>query len=434
MDASAASPPCAVGSVSGPRTSRNSTIGSWPPVRDEQWQRVGRSRARVVEVHPLAVDRGFELRQSLIRARPRASRTRRANTRTAAADTTARCRSPIPHRRAARANGCERDAPEDPRAQRRERRLGTAKPWFDRCTRRTVSRWPRSTPSPRAHSAPRAWLRSTSRRSSSPPATVSCSRCSPTSKMSTTSRPTGLGIISGASFIASLIGLPPALGTGRSQVERSSSCSQASVSSAVSLVLFALSSELWQFTAARALGGLAIGCYTPATRSIVARTRCRERRPQTSAGSRATELGGFVAGPVVGAAFASAFNLDAPFLGARRGRHHRVHRARSTLHSRWQSRGARDGCRWCRARPTSATARSSSPRSSHSLSSSPSGSTNSLWSRYLQDRGREHALHRRHPHAVRRPVHHVGVARGPASPTARDRFARRSPASCSSRR
>src|SRR6185369_4463253 len=41
--------------------------------------------------------------------------------------------------------------------------------------------------------------------------------------------------------------------------------------SIVSMVLFALSNDLWQFTFARALSGLAFGCFAPATRSIVAR-------------------------------------------------------------------------------------------------------------------------------------------------------------------
>jgi predicted MFS family arabinose efflux permease len=121
----------------------------------------------------------------------------------------------------------------------------------------------------------------------------------------------GLGIISGASFIASLIGL--LLLSGQADRGRAKLLLLTGLGlSAVSLVLFALSSELWQFTAARALGGLAIGCYTPATRSIVARLDV-ENVGRNLGRLASTELGGFVAGPVVGAAFASAFNLDAPF-------------------------------------------------------------------------------------------------------------------------
>jgi predicted MFS family arabinose efflux permease len=82
--------------------------------------------------------------------------------------------------------------------------------------------------------------------------------------------------------------------------------------SVVSLVLFALSTELWQFTFARALSGLAIGCFAPATRSIVARLDAGHVGRNLGR-LASTELGGFVAGPVVGAALASAFNLDTPF-------------------------------------------------------------------------------------------------------------------------
>ena len=77
-------------------------------------------------------------------------------------------------------------------------------------------------------------------------------------------------------------------------------------------MLFALSSELWQFVAARALSGLAIGCFLPATRSIVARLDADHvgRNLGRLAG---TELGGFITGPVIGAALTNAFNLDTPF-------------------------------------------------------------------------------------------------------------------------
>ncbi len=121
----------------------------------------------------------------------------------------------------------------------------------------------------------------------------------------------GLGIISGASFIASLLGL--LVLSGQADRGRAKLLLLLGLGlSAVSLVLFALSSELWQFTAARALSGLAIGCYTPATRSIVARLDA-DNVGRNLGRLASTELGGFVAGPVVGAALASAFNLDAPF-------------------------------------------------------------------------------------------------------------------------
>ncbi|HTN81552.1 MAG TPA: MFS transporter, partial [Acidimicrobiales bacterium] len=121
----------------------------------------------------------------------------------------------------------------------------------------------------------------------------------------------GLGIISGASFIASLVGL--LLLSGQADKGRAKLLLLSGLAlSVVSLVAFALSSELWQFTAARALGGLAIGCYTPATRSIVARLDA-ENVGRNLGRLASTELGGFIAGPVVGATLASAFNLDAPF-------------------------------------------------------------------------------------------------------------------------
>ena len=121
----------------------------------------------------------------------------------------------------------------------------------------------------------------------------------------------GLGIISGASFIAALLGLLVLSGQadrGRAKLLMVGGLGL----SAVSLVLFALSTELWQFTCARALSGLAIGCFAPATRSIVARVDA-DHVGRNLGRLASTELGGFVAGPVVGAALASAFNLDAPF-------------------------------------------------------------------------------------------------------------------------
>ena len=56
--ASAASPPCATGSVNGPITSRNSTVGPGPAVRDDQRHRVGFGRAGVHEVDVEIVDPG----------------------------------------------------------------------------------------------------------------------------------------------------------------------------------------------------------------------------------------------------------------------------------------------------------------------------------------------------------------------------------------
>ena len=284
-----------------------------PAVRDEQRERVGcGERTWMKCTRSPSIVGARTVAHSLSRASPRASRTRRAST------SHSSCRydevgAVVPSRivELPRANGCERDAPEGPRAQRRERRRGTAKPWFDRCTRRTVSRWPRSTPSPHR----------TARAQGLAPLYVATFVIAAGNGVvfplladlqDEHDLPTyGLGIISGASFIASLIGL--LLLSGQADRGRAKLLLLTGLGlSAVSLVLFALSNELWQFTVARALGGLAIGCYTPATRSIVARLDV-ENVGRNLGRLASTELGGFVAGPVVGAAFASAVNLDAPF-------------------------------------------------------------------------------------------------------------------------
>ena len=121
----------------------------------------------------------------------------------------------------------------------------------------------------------------------------------------------GLGIISGVSFIASLLGMLVLSGQadrGRAKLLMVGGLGL----SVVSMVLFALSSELWQFTFARALSGLAFGCFAPATRSIVARLDA-DHVGRNLGRLASTELGGFITGPVIGATFASAFNLDAPF-------------------------------------------------------------------------------------------------------------------------
>ncbi len=121
----------------------------------------------------------------------------------------------------------------------------------------------------------------------------------------------GLGIISAASFLTALFA-QLAL-AGQADRGRAKTLLIAGLAlSFVSLVMFAISTELWQFTLARALSGLAIGCMWPATRSIVARLDAAH--VGRNLGRLASmELGGFVTAPVLGAAVAKAFGLDAPF-------------------------------------------------------------------------------------------------------------------------
>jgi MFS family permease len=85
------------------------------------------------------------------------------------------------------------------------------------------------------------------------------------------------------------------------------------VASVAGLVLFAVGSLLWQFAFARLLAGLAAGVFLPAARSSLVRT------DPTRAGHllgrfASAETGGFVFGPVVGTLVFTALGLRAPFL------------------------------------------------------------------------------------------------------------------------
>jgi MFS family permease len=122
----------------------------------------------------------------------------------------------------------------------------------------------------------------------------------------------GLGLISGASFLTGLAGqlaLSPLADRGRARLLVLGGLAL----SIVALVWFAVATELWQFVAARALSGLAVGCFQPAARAIVA--TLDPRHAGANLGRLAsTELGGFVFGPVVGASLADQFGLEAPFV------------------------------------------------------------------------------------------------------------------------
>jgi predicted MFS family arabinose efflux permease len=121
----------------------------------------------------------------------------------------------------------------------------------------------------------------------------------------------GLGVISAASFLTALFA-QLAL-AGQADRGRAKTMLLAGLAlSFVSLVTFAISTELWQFTLARAMSGLAIGCMWPATRSIIARLDA-EHVGRNLGRLASMELGGFITAPVLGAAVAKAFGLDAPF-------------------------------------------------------------------------------------------------------------------------
>ena len=85
------------------------------------------------------------------------------------------------------------------------------------------------------------------------------------------------------------------------------------VLSVVAMLMFAFSSQLWQFSVARLLSGLAAGSFLPAVRATLVRS------DPTRAGHllgryTATETGGFVFGPVIGTGLFALWGLAAPFL------------------------------------------------------------------------------------------------------------------------
>jgi predicted MFS family arabinose efflux permease len=83
--------------------------------------------------------------------------------------------------------------------------------------------------------------------------------------------------------------------------------------SVVTMVLFAVSSELWQFSLARLSSGLAAGSFLPATRATLVRA-APERAGHLLGRFTGTETGGFVFGPVLGTAAYELWGLAAPFL------------------------------------------------------------------------------------------------------------------------
>jgi len=85
------------------------------------------------------------------------------------------------------------------------------------------------------------------------------------------------------------------------------------VASIAGLVLFAVGSQLWHFASARLLEGLAAGAFLPAARSSLVRTD-PARAGHLLGRFASAETGGFVFGPVVGTLVFTALGLRAPFL------------------------------------------------------------------------------------------------------------------------
>jgi len=82
--------------------------------------------------------------------------------------------------------------------------------------------------------------------------------------------------------------------------------------STVALVWFGFGTTLLAFTGARALSGVAIGMFTPAARAIVAMSD-PARVGQRLGRLASADLGGFIAGPVIGVTIVQVTSLKTPF-------------------------------------------------------------------------------------------------------------------------
>jgi MFS family permease len=122
----------------------------------------------------------------------------------------------------------------------------------------------------------------------------------------------GLGVISGMYFVGAVVGqlvLAPYADRGHTR----RLLMAGAILSVVTMVLFAVSSELWQFSLARLMSGLAAGSFLPATRATLVRA-APERAGHLLGRYTGTETGGFVFGPVLGTAAYELWGLAAPFL------------------------------------------------------------------------------------------------------------------------
>jgi MFS family permease len=122
----------------------------------------------------------------------------------------------------------------------------------------------------------------------------------------------GLGVISGMYFVGAVVGqlvLAPYADRGHTR----RLLMAGAILSVVTMVLFAVSTELWQFSLARLMSGLAAGSFLPATRATLVRA-APERAGHLLGRYTGTETGGFVFGPVLGTAAYELWGLAAPFL------------------------------------------------------------------------------------------------------------------------
>jgi MFS family permease len=122
----------------------------------------------------------------------------------------------------------------------------------------------------------------------------------------------GLGVISAMYFVGAVSGqlvLAPYADRGHTR----RLLMVGAVLSVVTMVMFAFSSELWQFSLARLLSGLAAGSFLPATRATLVRA-APERAGHLLGRYTGTETGGFVFGPVIGTGIYALWGLSAPFL------------------------------------------------------------------------------------------------------------------------
>lgn len=122
----------------------------------------------------------------------------------------------------------------------------------------------------------------------------------------------GLGLIAGSSFLAAVIaGVTLAGLADRGHVRLL--LVGGVVLTAIALFWFAVGTELWQLVAARTLQGLGAGVYLPAARKVVVSSDPLQAGRLLGRLTSA-EVGGFLAGPVVGAALAERIGLWAPFV------------------------------------------------------------------------------------------------------------------------
>jgi DHA1 family multidrug resistance protein-like MFS transporter len=121
----------------------------------------------------------------------------------------------------------------------------------------------------------------------------------------------GLGLMSGATFAAGLatqLTLARFADRGYSRVLLLVGLA----GSVVSLMLLASADSLWQFVFARALEGLAFGCFGPAARSVIVASY--PESPGRHLGILSSfDVGGFVLSPILGTPLANTFTLVTPF-------------------------------------------------------------------------------------------------------------------------